>query len=124
MDCPEGSGHLTLIADPVAGIKCQQDPDSLRQYVSCRRPSIASEIHASPPPSVQATWTFIPVILCLPEYNSGCEAHDQHGSRLPSTMYCVRPSRSSAVGTYFSSTLPSSGVMLMGLASGVVLRQA
>jgi hypothetical protein len=29
---------------------------------------------------VQATWTFIPVVLCFPEYSSLCPAHDQHGS--------------------------------------------
>jgi hypothetical protein len=36
------------------------------------------------PLSVQATWTFIPVVLCLPDYSSGCAAHDQQGSRVPS----------------------------------------
>ena len=37
--------------------------------------------------------------LCLPEYSSGWAAQDQHGSRVPSTTYCVRSSSSSAVGT-------------------------
>ena len=27
-----------------------------------------------------------PVVLCLPEYNSGCAAQDQQGSKVPSTM--------------------------------------
>jgi hypothetical protein len=26
--------------------------------------------------------TFIPVVLCLPEYSSGCDAHDRRGSRV------------------------------------------
>ena len=67
-------------------------------------------MHASLPFKVHATCTFMPVVLCLPEYRSGCEAHDQQGSSVPSTMYCVRPSRSSATGTYTLSTLPSNGV--------------
>src|SRR6266496_6394969 len=49
---------------------------------------------------VQATCTFIPVVLCFPEYSSGCPAHDQHGSSVPSTKYCAFASRSPAVGTY------------------------
>src|SRR5205085_7913248 len=85
-------------------------PDSLRQYESCRLPLIASEIQARFPASVQATCTFMPVVLCLPEYSSGCEAHDQHGSSVPSTMYWLRSSRSSAVGTYSASTARSTGV--------------
>src|SRR6266542_6062621 len=76
----------------------------------CRVPSIASEIQDRCPDRVQATWTFMPVVLCLPEYSSGCEAHDQQGSRVPSTMYWLRSSRSSAVGTYSASTAPSTGV--------------
>jgi len=37
-------------------------------------------------PMVQATCTFIPVVLCFPEYSSGCALHDQHGSSVPSAM--------------------------------------
>ena len=40
----------------------------------------------------------------------GCEAHDQQGSKVPSTMYCARGLRSSATGTYRASAAPSSGV--------------
>src|ERR1022692_1934865 len=65
------------------GSSVRRTPDSLRQYVSCRLPSTGSEIHASLPARVQATCTFIPVVLCLPEYSSGCPAHDQHGSSVP-----------------------------------------
>ena len=43
-------------------------------------PSTGSEIHASLPARVQATCTFMPVVLCLPEYSSGWEAHDQQGA--------------------------------------------
>lgn len=35
---------------------------------------------------VQATCTFIPVVLRFPEYNSGCALHDQYGSSVPSTI--------------------------------------
>jgi hypothetical protein len=35
---------------------------------------------------VQATCTFIPVVLRFPEYSSGYALHDQHGSSVPSTM--------------------------------------
>src|SRR5918997_5754311 len=85
--------------------------DSRRQCASWRHPSIASEIHARSPLKVQATCTFMPVVLCLPEYSSGCEAHDQHGSRVPSTMYWILSLSSSAVGTYFLRTFSSSGVI-------------
>src|SRR5712691_10353903 len=71
---------------------------------------MGSEIHASFSARVQATWTFMPVVLCLPEYSSGREAHDQHGSSVPSTRYWHRWSRSSAVGTYGTSTFLMSGV--------------
>src|SRR5208283_2322990 len=95
------------------GSSVRRTLDSLRQYVSCRLPAIGSEIHASCPARVQATCTFMPVVLCLPEYSSGCDAHDQHGSRVPSTMYCVRWPNSSAVGTYSLSTFSSKGVTLV-----------
>jgi len=49
-------------------------------------PGIGSEIHARHPVMVQATCTFIPVVLRFPEYSSGCALHDQHGSSVPSTM--------------------------------------
>jgi hypothetical protein len=75
------------------GSSVSRTPDSRRQCVSCRLPSIGSEIQARLPSRVQATCTFMPVVLCLPEYNSGFEAHDQHGSSVPSTMNCVRPFR-------------------------------
>ncbi len=60
---------------------------------------------------MRATCTLTPVALCLPEYNSGREAHDQQGSSVPSTTYCLLGSSSSAVGTYFCKTFPSSGVI-------------
>src|SRR5689334_2475441 len=50
---------------------------------------------------VQATWRFIPVVLCFPEYSSLCPSHDQHGSSVPSRMYWASGSRSSAVGHKF-----------------------
>src|SRR5512135_3018130 len=81
------------------GLPIRRTSDSSMQYESWRLPLTGSEIHASVPESVQATCTFIPVVLCFPEYSSGCDAHDQQGSRVPSMMYCVLPSRSSAVGT-------------------------
>src|SRR5258708_11446615 len=74
---------------------------------------MGSEISLSRPERVQAICTLIPVVLCLPEYNSGEEAHDQQGSRVPSTMYCVSRSRSSAVGIYPSSAFPINGVNLV-----------
>jgi hypothetical protein len=40
-----------------------------------RLPLTRSEIQASFPSIVQATWTFIPVVLCLPEYNTWCRSH-------------------------------------------------
>src|SRR5829696_8497320 len=92
------------------GFRVRRTPDSARQYVSWRLPSIASEIQARCPERVHATCTFTPVVLCLPEYSSGCDAHDQQGSRVPSTMYWLRSSRSSAVGTYSASTTPNAGV--------------
>src|SRR5215204_5202685 len=92
------------------GSRVRRTPDSVRQYVSCRLPSIGSQIQARRPVRVQATWTFMPVVLCLPEYRPGRQAHDQHGSSAPSTTYWVRSSRSSAVGTYSASTAPSTGV--------------
>src|ERR1035441_4205125 len=42
----------------------------------------------------------MPVVLCFPEYSSLCPVHDQHGSSVPSMMYWVSGSRSSAVGTH------------------------
>jgi hypothetical protein len=60
--------------------------DSPRQWLSWRLPGIGSEIHARRPVMVQATCTFIPVVLRFPEYNSGCALHDQHGSSVPCTM--------------------------------------
>src|SRR6266700_5417848 len=61
-------------------------PDSPRQWLSWRLPGIGSETHAGHPVMVQATCTFIPVVLRFPEYSSGCALHDQHGSSVPSTM--------------------------------------
>src|ERR1700760_2654557 len=60
---------------------------------------------------VQATWTFIPVVLCFPEYSSLCPAHDQHGSSVPSRMYWASGSRSSAVGTNSRVASGMSGVI-------------
>src|SRR6266487_118630 len=100
-----------LSAIQSAGSKVRRTPDSLRQWLSCRLPSMGSEIHASFSARVQATWTFRPVVLCLPEYSSGGAAHDQHGSRVPSTRYWHRSSRSSAVGTYGASTFLMSRVI-------------
>ena len=60
---------------------------------------------------VQATWTFIPVVLCFPEYSSLCPSHDQHGSSVPSRMYWASGSRSSAVGTNSRVASGMSGVM-------------
>src|SRR2546429_9328695 len=60
---------------------------------------------------VQATWRFIPVVLCFPEYSSLCPSHDQHGSSVPSRMYWASGSRSSAVGTNSRVTSGTSGVM-------------
>src|SRR6266487_2284830 len=60
-----------LSAIQSAGSKVRRTPDSLRQWLSCRLPSMGSEIHASFSARVQATWTFRPVVLCLPEYSSG-----------------------------------------------------
>ena len=73
---------------------------------------------------MQATWTFMPVVLCLPEYSSGRVAHDQHGSSVPSTMYCIVRPRSSAVGTYGASTLSMSGVIADDRAADCGLRDA
>src|SRR6266511_3209176 len=61
----------------LVGSSVTRASDSLMRCVSCRLPSIASEIHARRPESVQATWTFIPVVLCLPEYRPGHDAQDQ-----------------------------------------------
>ena len=55
----------------LSGLSVRSTPDSFRQYVSCRLPSIGSEIQASRPSRVQAICTFMPVVLCLPEYSSG-----------------------------------------------------
>lgn len=55
-----------------------------------------------------ARHSFMPVLWCMPEYSWGCEAHDQQGSKVPSTMYCARGLRSSATGTYRASAAPSS----------------
>src|SRR6266498_934771 len=93
-----------LLPIQLVGSSVTRASDSLMRCVSCRLPSIASEIHARRPESVQATWTFIPVVLCLPEYRPGHDAQDQHGSSVPSTTYWVRSSRSSAVGTHAAST--------------------
>src|SRR6266536_2791196 len=60
-----------------------------------------------PPP----TFMFTTVVLCLPEYRSGRAAHDQHGSKVPSTMNCRLPSRSSAAGMYSRRACTSSGVI-------------
>ena len=54
---------------------------------------------------VQATWTFIPVVLCFTEQSSRCAAHDQQGSSVPSTIYCASVSSSYAVGTQSMKTL-------------------
>src|SRR5436305_6803586 len=59
---------------------------------------------------VQATWRFIPVVLCFPEYSSLCPSHDQHGSSVPSRMYWASGSRSSAVGTNSRVASETSGV--------------
>ena len=59
---------------------------------------------------VQATWRFIPVVLCFPEYSSLCPSHDQHGSSVPSRMYWASGSRSSAVGTNSRVASGTSGV--------------
>jgi hypothetical protein len=91
------------------GSNIARAPDSLRQYESCRLPLTASEIQARFPSSA-GDLDVHPGGLVLAEYSSGCEAHDQHGSRVPSTMYCVGPSSWSAVGTCFLSTFPSNGV--------------
>ena len=47
-------------------------------WVSWTLPSWGSDTHARVPDRVQATWTFTPVVWCLPEYSSGCSAQDQH----------------------------------------------
>src|SRR5271167_1067481 len=60
---------------------------------------------------VHATWTFIPVVLCFPEYSSLCPAHDQHGSSVPSRMYWASGFRSSAVGTNSRTASGMSGVI-------------
>ena len=58
-----------------------------RQYESWRLPLIASDIHASFPGRVQATWMFHAGSLAVPGgLAGGAEAHDQHGGRVPSTM--------------------------------------
>ena len=44
---------------------------------------------------MQATWTFSPAVLCLPEYNSGWSFQDQHSSRVPSMISWAVGSRSS-----------------------------
>src|SRR6266542_4051513 len=49
-----------LSAIQSAGSKVRRTPDSLRQWLSCRLPSMESEIHASFSARVQATWTFRP----------------------------------------------------------------
>ena len=49
-----------------------------RAWVSCVHPSWGSDTQARVPDRVQATWTFSPVILCLPEYSSGWSFQDQH----------------------------------------------
>jgi hypothetical protein len=59
---------------------------------------------------VQATWRFIPVVLCFPEYSSLCPSHDQHGASVPSRMYWASGSRSSAVGTNSHVASGTSGV--------------
>lgn len=55
----------------LSGSRFSSTPDSLRQCESWRLPSIGSEIHARVPLRVQATCTFMPVVLCLPEYTFG-----------------------------------------------------
>jgi hypothetical protein len=46
-----------------------------------------------------------------PNTGSPCLRHDQQGSRVPSQMYCVPGSRSSAVGTNGASTIASREVI-------------
>ena len=49
------------------------------QGLSVVRASVlGSEIQARVPDRVQATWTFSPVVLCLPEYSSEWSFQDQH----------------------------------------------
>ena len=55
-------------------------PDSPRQWLSWRLPEIGSEIHARHPVMVQATCTFIPVVLCFPEYSSGAPSTTSTGA--------------------------------------------
>src|SRR5215207_8553783 len=88
-----------LSPSQLRGSTVSRTPDSFRQWLSCRLPATGSEIQARRPARVQATCTLIPVVLCFPEYSSGLDVHDQHGSRVPSTMYCMLGSSSSAVGT-------------------------
>src|SRR5680860_273862 len=58
---------------------------------------------------VQTTCRLSPVVLCLPEYSSGDACHDQHGTRVPSIMYCWSGLSSSAVGTYVRRSSPRAG---------------
>ena len=58
---------VALVADPCrAGIP-QRLGFAQAVGVVPASPGSASEIQARSPDSVQATWTFIPVVLCLPE---------------------------------------------------------
>src|ERR1700733_12483789 len=65
----------------------------------------------------------MPVALCLPEYSSGGAAHDQHGSSVPSTMYCSCVSSSSAVGTKSLRTFPINGVIARQLCLNAIPAQ-
>src|ERR1022692_89694 len=81
------------------------------QCMSWRLPSTGSEIQSISPSRVQATCTFIPVVLCFAEYRPGAEAQDQHGSRVPSTMSWDFGSSSSAVGAVPASAFSRSGLI-------------
>jgi hypothetical protein len=52
----------------------------------------------------------MPVVVCLPEYRRGWVAHDQQGSKVPSTMYCRPVTSSSATGTKRASARAIRGV--------------
>src|ERR1017187_8985553 len=101
---------VSFIADPVAGVNRQQDfgfAQAIRVVV------VSINRVRNPCQSAAECAGDLNVHACglvLAGVQLRCEAHDQHGSRVPSTMYCVRPSSSSAVGTYSLSTLPSNGV--------------
>ena len=58
---------------------------------------LGGEIQARFPDRVQATWMVTPVVWCLPEYSSGRDRQDQHGSSVPSMTYGVLGCSSSTV---------------------------